>query len=100
MSRAWVGLLLGMLVIIDSLLSLAVGGVVWRGAFIPPWTSWPIMFLGMVICGFSIRSIRRGEGKPPVYTAEDAARAKEEMDRLYLPKHDADSHKENGKKGV
>ena len=86
----WACLLLGILLIADGVMNLLVDGFYWRGAFIPSWTAWPLMFLGIVICIISIRGLWRGRGQPePEKTDIDeaAARAKAEMDRIYLREH-------------
>ena len=62
-------------------------GFEWRGVYIPIWTDWFLLFCGILILILSIRAIRRGEGKPKVYTTEDAARAEAEMDAMYLREH-------------
>lgn len=98
-SSAWGGVLFGMLLIIDSVLDLIGNGVVWRGVFIPPRSRWPLLPVGIVICILSIRALRRGEGKSRPYTDEDVARAKEELDRMYLKEHGSLPEEEKRKTG-
>ena len=77
------------------------GGIFVDGPPAPGWTGWILLPAGLTICILSIRALRRGAGKtkPKQYTDEDAARAKEEMDRLYLKEHGSLPEEPRPKKG-
>ena len=79
-------LILGIILTVNGMQSLIAGdgGSLW-GVPLVDWIGWVLAPAGIIICILSIRALRRGAGKtkPKQYTDEDAARAKEEMDRLY-----------------
>ena len=90
MNIHWGGVLISIVLIFGGVLNLLTGsGLGYWGAAAPPW-SWLIFLpVGIVVGFWSARGLLRGEGKKPVYTDEDIARAKEKMDRLYLREHGA-----------
>ena len=66
-------------------------GYSWGKFPTPGWTGWGFLFIGFLICFLSIRAWRRDRGKPKPeperYTDEEAAKAKAEMDQMYLREH-------------
>ena len=90
--------IIGILVIIHGALIWKAEGSVYThfgtstGVFIPAWTGWPLIFLGIVMCVICIHGLWRGKGQPepePEKTDPDeaAARAKAELDRMYLKEY-------------
>jgi len=51
------------------------------------WIGWVLLPSGIVISIVSIRALLRGGWKPKKYNDEEVARAKEELDRMYLQEH-------------
>ena len=86
MNDLWLGVVLGIILIAGSLLTLPGDGV-YRGFTFPAAGVWVLLFTGISIIILSIRGLLRGEGKPQSFTDEDARRAKEKLDRMYLLEH-------------
>jgi len=82
----WIGLGLGCTMVGSSLYGLIFieEGFMWRGTFVPVWTEWLMLPLGLLITTLAILSIRRGEAKPKPYTDEEIAQAEAELDAMYL----------------
>ena len=85
----WIALVIGIIVLLSGLLKLItnVGGE-WHGVYIPAWTGWAFVPLGLLIIILSIRSLRTWkEPEPPAYTDEEIRQAKEKLDQTYLREH-------------
>ena len=90
----WIALATGIVVLLSGLLKLItnVGGD-WHGVYIPVWTGWVFVPLGLLIIILSIRSLRTWkEPEPPVYTDEEIRQAKEKLDQMYLREHGESPH--------
>ena len=83
---SWWSLAFGCIATVSSLCGLLFidDGFMWRGVFIPIWTDWLVLLLGIIITVLSILSIRRGETKPKPYTDEEIAQAEADLDAMYL----------------
>ena len=57
---------------------------VYGGVYVPMWTRWFVLPFGILFIVISIYALYRGEGKERIYTEEEAARAKAELDAMYL----------------
>ena len=60
-----------------------------KGAILLPWVSWFLFPAGIPFMVVGVRGILRSRNTPkPVYNLdEEATRAKEELDRMYLREH-------------
>jgi hypothetical protein len=85
------GLSIGIMLIVLGVFYIINGGGYAGGPFgtapVVDFAGWVLLPCGIVITVLAIISLRRGEGKPRKYTDEDAARAKETLDRMYLREH-------------
>ena len=87
----WIALIIGIIVLFSGLLKLItdVGGE-WHGVYIPVWTGWLFVSLGLLVILLSIRSVRTWkEPEPPAFTDEEVRQAREKLDRMYLREHGA-----------
>ena len=64
-------------------------GFVWRDVYVPIWTDWLLLPLGIIISFLSIRAILRKRKEPPpvVDIDAEAAKAKAELDLMYFKEH-------------
>ena len=92
-SNYWASLILGILLMADGLKTIITGDggsygtILGGGAPAYAETAWITFPIGTLFTVVSIRALWRGKGRPPKYTDEDVARAKETLDRMYLKEH-------------
>ena len=101
MNTYWWGIVASILLIISGLIDVITGkeGSYW-GFPVPAWSGWIFLPIGIIIFAFCIRALRRGEGTSRPYSDEDAARAKEELDHMYLKEHGSLPNEEKHKTGA
>ena len=76
-STLWALLILGLMLVISGLLTLAMGDTPWRGTLVLSWTGWLKLALGIIICVIALRDAeRRAKAK----LREDAAKKAAEND--------------------
>ena len=85
----WVALAIGIVLIFSGSFKLVTGiGGDWHDVYIPAWTGWIFVPLGLIIAILSLRSLRTWkEPEPPKYTDEEVVKARENLDRMYLREH-------------
>ena len=85
----WEALAVGLILIFSGVFKLVTNtGGDWHDVYIPVWTGWLFLPLGVIISILSIRSMRTWkEPEPPRYSDEEAAQAKAKLDRMHLREH-------------
>ena len=88
MSMHWGGIFAGVLLFLSGTYDLLTGegGTYW-GFPVPYWVGWMFLPTGIILFVSSFRALRRGDGKSPIYTEEDAKKAEAELDAMYLRNH-------------
>ena len=78
----YLGLVMGILLIINSWLTWIADGGVFIGVPSPSWLTWPLLFFGIIVLVISIRGLLRKETKQQI--DHEAAEAKSKMDQMYF----------------
>ena len=88
-NEVWITLVLGCLITGGSAYGLLTidDGYYRHGVYVPIWGNWLLLPVGLIIMIIAIRAILRGEAKPIPYSDEELAKAKAELDALYLREH-------------